>query len=61
MVLMWNAKIEDRGKNGKFDPIWVGPYLIKSKWGDVSYILRELSGSILELPIHRHFLKRYFS
>ena len=61
MILMWNAKLEDRGKHEKFDPIWLGPYLIDSKWGEDSYILRTLSGDILELPIHQKFLKRYFS
>ena len=53
MVLMWNARLEDKGKHGKFDPIWLGPYLIDSNWRDYSYLLRELSGGILELPIHR--------
>ena len=38
---MWNARLEDKGKHGKFDPIWLGPYLIKSSWGDDSYILRD--------------------
>ena len=52
LVLMWNARIEDKGKHGKFDPIWLDPYLIDSKWGDDSYILKELSGGILELPVH---------
>ena len=28
MVLMWNARLEDKGKHGKFDPIWLGPYII---------------------------------
>lgn len=31
MVLMWNARLEDKGKHGKFDPIWLGPYLIENK------------------------------
>ena len=52
MVLMWNAKLEDKEKHGKFDPIWLGSYLIDSKWGDDSYLLKELFGGILELPIH---------
>ena len=30
-VLMWNARIKDKGNHGKFDPIWLGPYLIKSR------------------------------
>ena len=61
MVLMWNARLEDKGKHGKFDPIWLGPYLIDSNWGDDSYLLKELSGGILELPVHGQFLKGYFS
>ena len=52
IVLMWNARLEDKGKHGKFDPTWLGPYLIDSNWGDDSYLLRELFGGILELPIH---------
>ena len=46
MVLMWNARMEDKGKHGKFYPISLVPYLVESKWGDDSYILRELSGGI---------------
>lgn len=61
LVLMWNAQVEFKGKHGKFDPIWLGPYLIDSKWGDDSYILKELFGGILELPVHGQFLKKYFS
>ena len=52
MVLMWNARLEDKGKHGKFDPIWLGPYLVDSKWKDDSYFLKELLGDILELPIN---------
>ena len=61
MVLMWDSRLEDKGKHGNFGPIWLGPYLVNSKWGDDSYFLRESSGDILELPIHGKFLKRYFS
>ena len=52
LVLMWNARIEDKGKHGKFDPIWLGPYLIENIWGEDSYILKDLLGNILELPVH---------
>ena len=61
MVLMWNSRIQDKGEYGKFDPIWLGPYLIESRWGDDSYILKELSRGILEFPIHGQVLQRYFS
>ena len=61
MLLMWNARIEDKGKHGKFDPIWLGPYLIESTWGYDSYLLKELFGGILKFLVHGKFLKRYFS
>ena len=52
VVLMWNSRLEDKGKHGKFDPIWLGPYLIDSNCRDDSYLLRELSWGILELIVH---------
>ncbi len=61
MVLMWNARMEDKGKHGEFDPIWLGPFSIYDTNGKDSYFLRDLTGDILELPIHGKFLKRYFS
>ena len=60
LVLLWNARQEDKGKHGKFDPIWLGPYLIDSSWGEDSYFVKELSGDLLELPVHGQFLKKYF-
>ena len=61
MVLMWNARIEYRGKHGKFYPIWLGPYNIFYMHDEDSYFLSNLTGDILEFPIHEKFLKRYFS
>ena len=60
LVLMWNARIEDKGKHHKFDPILLGPYSISDMHGEDSYLLSNLTGDILELPIHGQFLKRYF-
>ena len=52
MVLMCNARIEDKGKHGKFDPFWLGPYNIYDKNGEDSYFLRDLTRGILEVPIY---------
>ena len=60
-VLMWNARIEDKGKHGNFDPIWLGPYNIYDKNGEDSYSLRDLTRGIFEFLVHGQFLKRYFS
>ena len=61
MVLMWNARMEDKGNHGKFDPIWLGPYNICDTNGEDSYFLKDLIGDILEFLVHGQFLKRYFS
>lgn len=39
MVLMWNARSKDKGKYGKFDPLWLDPYLIAYTHGEDSYFL----------------------
>ena len=28
LVLKWDSKNEDKGKHGKFDSFWKGPYII---------------------------------
>ena len=42
MVLLWNVRQEEKGKHWKFDPIWLGPYLIHGNKGNDSYYLKEL-------------------
>lgn len=61
VVLMWNVRLEDKGKHKKLHPIWLGPYLVNTKWQSDSYILKYLVGNILEFPVHGQFLKLYFS
>lgn len=60
MVLLWNTRFEDKGKHGKFDPIWLGPYFIHENKGEDSYYIRELPRDILELSYHGYSLKRNF-
>lgn len=60
LILLWNARPEDKGKHGKFDPIWLGPYLIHDNKVEDSYFIRELSSDILEFLVHGQFLKKYF-
>ena len=60
LVLVWNARLQEKGKHGKFDPIWLGPYLVDSLWGNDSYFIKDLSNNLLEFPVHGQFMKRYF-
>jgi hypothetical protein len=39
LVLKWDARIEDKGKHGKFDHLWKGPYQIASYSRNNAYII----------------------
>ena len=59
LVLRWDARKEDSGKNGKFDHIWYGPFKVASSEGKNSFLLENLDGKILNAPINGNFLKHY--
>jgi hypothetical protein len=59
LVLRWDARKEDSGKNGKFDHIWYGPFKISSSEGSNSFLLENLDGEILNNPVNARFLKHY--
>lgn len=44
LVLMWNARIQEKGKHGKFKALWLGPFVIISKGGEDSYYLQNMLG-----------------
>ena len=39
LVLKWDARIEDKGKHGKFNHLWKDPYQIFAYNGKRSYTL----------------------
>jgi hypothetical protein len=60
LVLKWDARNEDKGKNGKFDNIWMGPFKISAYHENNSYFLEELNGECVGWgPINARFLKHY--
>lgn len=61
MVLTQNARAQDKGKHGKFESLWMSPYLIVNNHEEDSYFLQSLTGEIFELPVHGQFLNPYFS
>lgn len=59
-VLKWDSRYEDKGKHGKFDHIWKGPYKITVDQGNNTYVLQEVNGDFMATrPINGHFLKHY--
>ena len=59
-MLKWDGPKED--KHGKFDHMWVGPYVIAGHRGENAFILEYPNWVSLESnPINGIFLKHYLS
>ena len=59
-VLKWDSKSENKGKHGKFDNLWMGPYLIIVVQDNNNFILAEFNHEILEATINGRLLKHFF-
>ena len=44
-VLKWDSRREDKGKHGKFDFLWKGPFVIQVVQGNNTFFLKSLDGS----------------
>ena len=61
-VLKWDSRREDKGKHGKFDNLWLGPYFIHSAAVNNAFFLQELNGAeLFGGPVNGRMLKHYFS
>jgi hypothetical protein len=57
-VLRWDARNEDKGKHGKFDHLWTGPYMIQAFRGNNAFLLNNVDGSDLPgAPVNGRMLK----
>lgn len=61
MVLLWNIKSKDKGKNGKFDPLWLSIYEVAKRYEMNGCHLMNLDGKFMELCMLDQDLKHYFS
>ena len=60
-VLRWDSRREDKGKHGKFDKIWKGPYIMQSAIGHNAFFLQEMDGAnLFGGPVNGRILKHYF-
>ena len=60
-VLKWDSRKEDKGKHGKFENFWKGPYIICLARGNNAYFLQELDGEdIFGGLLNGRTLKHYF-
>jgi hypothetical protein len=62
LVLRWDARNEDKGKHGKFDHLWMGPFRISDHCGSNAYFLEGLDGECFGWgPVNGRFLKHYLT
>ena len=60
-VLRWDSRREDKGKHGKFDNLWQGPFIIQATMGPNAFFLQELDGTeLFGGPVNGRMLKHYF-
>lgn len=52
LVLRWDVRWEEKGKHGKFDSLWFEPFKISKEKGNNTYLLENLEGESLELPVN---------
>ena len=61
LVLKWDAPRQDKGKHGKFEALWIGPFNIFETFPSNTYRLQNLEGGEFFVgPVNGHFLKRFF-
>jgi hypothetical protein len=61
LVLKWDSRNEDKGKHGKFDSLWKGPYTIQAFRGNNTFFLKKIDGTDLPGgPVNGRMLKHYF-
>ena len=60
LVLRWDTRREEKGKHGKFDPLWYLPYKISEARSNNTFILEDLDGESVQMPVNGQYLKHYF-
>ena len=59
VVLRWDAQKDEKGKHGKFDNLWIGPFTVIKILGNNTFVLHNLSSEEIVGPVNGRFLK-YF-
>jgi hypothetical protein len=60
-VLLWDKGREKPRKHGKFDSMWLGPYVIREIAGPNSFDLSHLDGEPINIPRNGQQLNLFFS
>jgi len=62
LVLKWDAARQEKGKHGKFDALWTGPFVISLVQQNNTFVLQNIAGEeVPGGPFNGRFFKIYFS
>ena len=61
IVLRWDKRREKPRKHGNFDSLWTIPFIIYDLAGANSFLLNNMDGEKLLLPVNGQYLKLFFS
>jgi hypothetical protein len=62
LVLKWDAPKQDKGKHGKFEALWIGPFKISEVFSNNTFKLQNMENEeVFGGPVNGHFLKKYFA
>ena len=59
LVLRWDPRKDKKGKNVKFDNLWIGPFTVIKILGNNTFVLQNLNGEEIAGSVNGRFLK-YF-
>jgi hypothetical protein len=58
-VLKWDAPKKEKGKHGKFEALWIGPFKISKVFSNNTYKLENLEDvEVFGGHVNGHFLKK---
>ena len=60
MVLRWDARKEWKGKHGKFDNLWFGPFIVSNILENNTFVLQTWDCEELSNPVNGHFLEHFY-
>ena len=62
LILKWDAIFDDKGKNGKFNHLWQGPYKISALSDKNAYFLQDFDETkVPSRLVNGRFLKHYLT
>jgi hypothetical protein len=61
LLLKCDSPKQDKGKHGKFEALWIGPFKVAGVFSNNTYRLQDLEGEeFFNGPVNGHFLKKCF-